>query len=134
MQSLHQNVTEDIKTDSLILDLSIFGHPVLDEKINRITLNRNGGPTSGLRKFIRSLRVIKAAWQNSQIIERAKNMVENLTFELNQDVCLEEMVMKIDDQIDNLTEISLCHGKTTSASVFYQVVAINILLEGGNGR
>lgn len=119
---------------SLILDLAIFGHPVLDEEINIITLNRLGGPMSGLSRMLQSLRVIKSVWNNVKILKRAKNLVRNLRFELDERTSAKKMLDRIDQNLDKVSEVSLCHSKTTSVSVFYQVVAINILLEGGNGE
>lgn len=134
LQSFHRNATEDIKTVSLILDLAIFGHPVLDEEINNITLNRIGGPVTGTFKALQSLRVIKSVWHNAETLRKATNLVKNLTFVFDESKSLIEMVEKIDGNMATLTEVSICHSKATSVSVFYQVVAINILLEGGKGE
>lgn len=134
LQSIHRNITEDIKTISHILDLAIFGHPVLDEEINSITLKRLGGPVTVTYRALQMLRVMKAVWQNAGILKKAINLTEKLKFVLDETRSLAEMVEKIDENLDILTEISVCHAKVTSVSVFYQIVAINILLEGGNGE
>lgn len=118
----------------MILDLSIFEHPVLDEEINTITLNRRGGATTGSQRGLQSLRVVQAAWQNTKILKKAKHLVSNLKFDFGKDHHVEDIVNEIEKSLEILTEICLCHSKTTSASVFYQVIAINILLEGGNGK
>lgn len=127
-------MTEDIKTVSLILDLSVFGHPILNEEINTITLHRRGRPTTNLERGIQSLRVLRAAWENMKNSKRAKFLVDNLRYDFDKVESVRDMVDRIHDSLDVLTEICLCHSKTTSASVFYQVVAINILLENGNGK
>lgn len=134
LQSIHRNVTENIKTISHVLDLAIFGHPVLDEEINRITLNRLGGPVTGIHRALQSLRVLKAVWQNADVLRKAMDLAGNLNFVLDESRSLAEMVRKIDENLDILTEVSVCHAKVTSVSVFYQVVAINMLLEGGTGE
>lgn len=89
---------------------------------------------SGLSRILQSLRVIKSVWNNVKILKRAKNLVRNLTFELDERISAKKMLDRIDQNLDKVSEVSLCHSQTTSVSVFYQVVAINILLEGGNGE
>ncbi|KAJ8916677.1 hypothetical protein NQ315_000322 [Exocentrus adspersus] len=126
---IHRNVSENIKTSSTILDLAIFGHPVLDDKLNTICKNVRGiTPLSTmLKEFVRMLHL---ALRNLSTCKEMKEMVFNFKITVSEDQPVMENYKRIERALAKLPYIVKCHTLTSSVSVFYQAVAMNVLLEG----
>lgn len=116
------------------MDLALFGHPVLNEEINNIVMNRLSGPTSSLVWIQQTWKMLKAIWNNANTVKKAKSLVDSLIFILDVDGSYREMLQKIIENIDILTEVSFCHSKATTVSIVYQIVTLNVLLEGEKSK
>ncbi|KAJ8967032.1 hypothetical protein NQ314_003149 [Rhamnusium bicolor] len=128
---IHQNVSEKVRISSTILDLAIFGHPVLDEKQNQLAKNMLG-VTPLLRMLKKNLFVMNLARTNHETYRKIKETKVNIEIKTDDPVSL--IYKKIEDFSNELLETFLHHYRTTSVSVFYQVVAMNVLLENSKGK
>lgn len=118
---------------SNILDLAIFGHPVLDEKMNDICINMRG-VASSINILKEVLGLLKLALKNKNIPREMKEMVSDLPADLKIEDPLLENYKKIDNLLYKLPYVIKNHAETSSVSVFYQVLAMNILLEGSQSK
>ncbi|VEN34433.1 unnamed protein product [Callosobruchus maculatus] len=127
--TMHKNVAKDVQVSSLILDLAIFGHPVLDNKLNDILIQRNGitPPTIKLKEFLRAM---KAVFQNKQTLKESVDACNRINLEELTKGSISTIYRKIAEALNELEIVAMCHSRTTTVSVFYQVVVINTLLEG----
>ncbi|CAH1955179.1 unnamed protein product [Acanthoscelides obtectus] len=125
--SIHKNVAKEVHVSSLILDLAIFGHPVLDNKLNHILIKRNG-ITPIISKVKDFLRVINAVLKNKQILKESVEAAKRISLEELKGP-MPIIYNKIKEALKDLEIVALCHSRTSTVSVFYQVVAINVLLE-----
>ncbi|XP_056640414.1 uncharacterized phosphotransferase YvkC-like isoform X1 [Diorhabda sublineata] len=125
--SIHKNVRSEVHVSGLILDLAIFGHPVLDKKIHEIIKNRFGiaSPFVLLKDIYR---VMKNSWYD--IVSDAKKLVDRVELKLKKTDDVPGIYKNINDSLINLGEVAVCHTKTSAVSVFYQIIAMNIMLEG----
>ncbi|XP_050499805.1 uncharacterized phosphotransferase YvkC isoform X1 [Diabrotica virgifera virgifera] len=127
IKGIHMNTKQDIEVSSITVDLAIFGHRVIDKNLNDIC-NKIRECSTGYDTLRTLLWSIKCAWQNHDINKRAQNLVKTLDFET---ASLQELYDKIDRALaTNVEEIARCHSHTTGVSVFYQMLTMNIILEG----
>lgn len=112
------------------MDLAVFGHPVLNESIHEMTKNRMGLSPS-LAHGTELIRVMKNAWKN--IAGESKKIVDSLNFDLSENDPVLVNYNKIEGNFEGISEVAHFHSKTTAISVFYQIIAINIMLEGKTG-
>nr|CAI5849627.1 unnamed protein product [Callosobruchus analis] len=126
--TMHRNVAKNIHVSSLILDLAIFGHPVLDNKLNNILIKRNGiTPLKPkLKEFLRAMRAIL---QNKRTLKESIDVCNRINLEELTSAPMEMMYRKISEALEKLETVAMCHSRTTTVSVFYQVIVINTLLE-----
>ncbi|XP_072378304.1 rifampicin phosphotransferase-like [Diabrotica undecimpunctata] len=127
IKGIHMNTKQEIEASSITVDLAIFGHRVIDKNLNDIC-NKIREPSTGYDTFSTLLWSIKCAWQNHDVNKRAQNLVRTLDLKGSS---LQEIYDKIDTALaTNVEEIAICHSHTTGTSVFYQMLTMNILLEG----
>lgn len=110
-------------------DLSVFGHFVRNEEMASVVLRRYG-PVSKLQKLKNLCHTIRDAWNAESRLERAIATNENvdIRIEINDDAV--EAYEKIKKYLGTVYEMSEHHMIASEASVFYQFVAMNILLQG----
>nr|CAH7719421.1 unnamed protein product [Callosobruchus chinensis] len=127
--TMHRNVAKKIQTSSIILDLAIVGHPVLDNKLNEILIRRNGITplTTKLKEFSRA---IKAVLQNKRILQKSIDACNKINLEELTNGPMNMMYRKITEALVDLETVATCHSTTSTVSVFYQVIVMNVLLEG----
>ncbi|CAH0549548.1 unnamed protein product [Brassicogethes aeneus] len=111
-----------------VMDLAIFGHPVVNEKIKKIAIARYGA-ASRLTLLKELFNFIKQAWNSKKSLAKMLREMGGLKIEFRKDQTLKEMHDVIDDAIERLGFICTSHCGTTNASIFYQIIAINLLLE-----
>ncbi|CAG9815135.1 unnamed protein product [Phaedon cochleariae] len=129
VMSVHKNVSPKPIMSSLILDLAIFGHPVLNEEINELLVNRLG-ITPALKKLKETWGIIGLARKLKLIVQQAQSLTKELNYNSRENAALSEIVENIFSTFGTLVEIALCHSGTSTVSVFYQIVLMNIMLEG----
>ncbi|XP_028141346.1 putative phosphoenolpyruvate synthase isoform X1 [Diabrotica virgifera virgifera] len=123
---IHRHIKSKVHVSGLVMDLAIFGHPVLDDKIHEVIKNRFGiASTLTLTKDI--TRIMSHAWVDNA--GKAKILVNDLNLDVKDGDDVRTIFMKIDGSLDTMGEVSLCHVKTSSVSVFFQIIAMNIMLE-----
>ncbi|XP_074030149.1 rifampicin phosphotransferase isoform X2 [Leptinotarsa decemlineata] len=125
--SLHRNVSKEIQMSSKILDLAVFGHSVLDEKMNEMFVNKLG-VTSALDAIMEFFRIFNSARKMKETLAEAKQLVNNLNLDYKENEPPSSIFRRIDDALEDVSRVSICHCKTTSVSVLYQVIVMNILL------
>lgn len=118
---------------STILDLAIFGHPVLDEEMNEICKNFRGF-SSSINILIETLEMLRLAVKNHSTYKEMEEMVSNLEINISPEDLPLENYKKIDNILAKLPYILKCHAQSSSVSVFYQIVAMNVLLEGSKSK
>ncbi|CAG9857640.1 unnamed protein product [Phyllotreta striolata] len=125
--SIHKNLRRDVHVSSTIVDLAIFGHPVLDEAINESALKRMGASSLWFQ-MAEPLRVMSNDWRD--LVGLSKRLVDGLDLDLSIDDDPSANYRKIDGSFEDIVEVCTCHSKTSAVSVFYQIIAMNVLLEG----
>lgn len=118
---------------STILDLAIFGHPVLDEKMNHIC-RKIRGLTPSINFLKEVLEMLRLAIKNRSIHKEMMELVSDLKINVNFDDSPLENYEKIEAVLAKLPYVLNRHAQASSLSVFYQVVAMNILLEGSKSE
>ncbi|CAH1141478.1 unnamed protein product [Phyllotreta striolata] len=123
--SIHWHATDEINVSDITLDLAIFGHQIMDERINLLIKNRMGS-SSAWNKLKEVYSTLPTAWKYKEHLESARSVLKQM--DLNGK-SLKELYEKIEVGIQNVEELCILHSKTSKSSVFYQICAINILLE-----
>lgn len=116
---------------STLVDLAIFGHPVLDEKLNQSILNIRG--VTPLSRIIETtLKMMNNAWTNHETYRRMKETKFDIGLKI--DDSLLTIYKKIEDFSYKLIPIGLGHCLTSSVSAFYLIITMNVLLENSKGK
>ncbi|XP_015836216.1 rifampicin phosphotransferase-like isoform X2 [Tribolium castaneum] len=126
---IHRRVKNKIELISKIVDLAIFGHPIINEKIHYLSLNRFG-PIGSLEQFKELYTMIKLAWCNEKNAKMSKTI--NETYQVGIDTTrdtLKDIYNKIDKSLNKMAEVLLLHCYTTRTSVSYQIFAMTVLAE-----
>lgn len=113
------------------IDIAIFGHPVGNEKMHA-TAQARFGVNTPLKRFKSLIGNSKLAWNS----KRSKDTVtRHVKKELNIENCstAAEVYEKINEGIHTFRVICYEHCCITRVSIFYQFLAMNILVEGSNG-
>ncbi|XP_060534169.1 prodigiosin synthesizing transferase PigC-like isoform X2 [Cylas formicarius] len=126
--SIHKNAKKTVQMSSRILDLAIFGHQVMNEKINQIVLNRLGEVRS-LKLAKESLRLWYWARKGEMVRDQAAEFSKSLDFKIKDDDGSKEIYDKIDNKLEELAKAGYLHAINTGSSVFYQIIAMNILVQ-----
>ncbi|CAG9770742.1 unnamed protein product [Ceutorhynchus assimilis] len=122
-----QSRNPTIGMDSKVLDLAIFGHPVVNEKISLMVRTRLG-PLTWWEGFQEKSARFKEARNVVKIANAAVESAKALDFEINDDDDVETIHQKILCHENNLTVPFQGHASTTAASVFWQMVCMMVLV------
>ncbi|XP_044260327.1 putative phosphoenolpyruvate synthase isoform X2 [Tribolium madens] len=126
---IHRRVKKEIDLLLKIVDLAIFGHPIINEKIHYLSLNRFGS-IGTLDQFKQLFTMIKLAWCNEKHAKMSKTI--NETYQIGIDTTrdtLNDIYVKIDKSLDKMAEVLLLHCYTTRTSVSFQIFAMTVLAE-----
>lgn len=115
------------------MDLAIFGHPVLDDNLNDIIISRRGAISSSAALW-QLWRILKVAWYSKDTLKLSRKTAGQMDLHLDINAPLSMNYNKINAALDDVVQVAICHSKLTSVSVLYQVIAMNVLLEGKNGK
>ncbi|XP_050301904.1 putative phosphoenolpyruvate synthase isoform X2 [Anthonomus grandis grandis] len=119
--------TRNIDMSTKVLDLAIFGHPVINEKINFLVRKRLGP----LPPFY-TLRETTYRWWATRtiadVVEQSTNLVKSLDFKLRDDDDVQTMFKKINKASCAIEQTGYYHARTTTASVFWQMVCMATLV------
>lgn len=126
---IHRKVDKKIEIISKIVDLAIFGHEIINDKIHMTSLNRYGA-TTNFAKIKELYTMIKLAWHNEKYTNLAKIINKNYQIGIDESRdTLKDIYVKIDKSLDKMSEICLLHCYTTRTSVSYQIFMMTVLAE-----
>ncbi|RZC38860.1 PPDK N, DUF4137, and/or SBF domain containing protein [Asbolus verrucosus] len=126
---IHQKVSKTVKLSSKIVDIAIFGHPVINETIHSLALEKFGVvSTANVVKDL--VEMFKTAWRNEEYLKKLKNEVENFDLKIdNERDTIKDVYAKINSSLNKTADVFQLHGLTTRTSVTYQIMSMTILAE-----
>ncbi|KAJ3650727.1 hypothetical protein Zmor_017373 [Zophobas morio] len=130
ISGVHRRVEKTITLSQKILDLAIFGHPIIDENIHSLALARFG-VTSGREQLRELLIAIKIAWRNEDSAKLSKYLAKTIDINIDKERdTLKDIYVKINDVFDTVVQLVDLHCCTTRTSITYQIFAMMVLAEG----
>ncbi|XP_076267913.1 rifampicin phosphotransferase-like [Rhynchophorus ferrugineus] len=125
--TIHKNAKKEIEMPSKILDLAIFGHVVINEHINQIVLDRLG-PSKKMEDVKELLRMLSYSWNSKKLVKKAEKLANTLDYCIDDGDEPRTVLQKIKAKLNTLEILCYYHGIITSASVFWQIISMNILI------
>jgi hypothetical protein len=127
--SIHFNVSKTVNITSKIVDLAIFGHPIINETIHSLSLGRFG-PAGALHNLKELVQMVQIAWRNDENVKLSKTIARTVDVGIDrQRDTPEDIYVKIDNFLEKLLQVLQLHCLTTRTSVSYQVFAMSVLAE-----
>lgn len=106
----------------------MFGHPILNEHIHTLVKNRHGVKTA-LADILELLKMVKEAWLNDSRVRKITDLTRTLDIKIQPNDSMKTMYVKIDSCLEHMVDIYNCHMHISGTSIFYQIVAMIILVE-----
>lgn len=114
--------------------MAVFGHPVTDEKLHAVALSRFG-VMSKFTKYRTLLKSTIEAFKGDTFVRKAAELAGNFKCQqLTKHKSALDKFNSIYEKLEDLYKATGYHSKVTRASLFHQIVAMNILAEGSEGK
>ncbi|XP_045467162.1 uncharacterized phosphotransferase YvkC-like [Harmonia axyridis] len=120
---------KDIETFNQMVDLAIFGRPVLTEEINQKAIARYGVKPSYM-KIVEVLYMLKNGYFGASMVKGLLEDEKRLDIGLTEKDTTFEIYEKIDKALEQYIGISFKHCVISSLSVCYQFIVMKKLING----
>lgn len=124
---------KDISVFNHMVDLAVFGRPVLTEEINEKALARYG-PLVGFKKVKELLVMISNNLRAKKLVKNIIQQELNVVINLDERDSIINIFEKIDKEIPKIIYINYTHCQISSLSVFCSFLALNLLMRGDKGE
>ncbi|XP_044763689.1 prodigiosin synthesizing transferase PigC-like [Coccinella septempunctata] len=121
--------SEEIETFNQMVDLAIFGRPVLTEEMNRKAIARYGSQTK-YSKLLEAVRMLRNNWNGSRMTADIVKDEEGLVIGVGDKDDIVDVYEKIDKALVDFVRINYKHCLITSISMVYQFVVLQQLTKG----
>lgn len=113
------------------MDLAIFGHTVINPKINEMVRKR-WGPMQKLQLIKSSYKLWQSSQNAQKTIDSIKEWVRAADYGINEEDSPQEIYEKIVENADIYFRAAEIHSTVSATPVFWQIVCMSILV-GNNG-
>ncbi|ENN81427.1 hypothetical protein YQE_02121, partial [Dendroctonus ponderosae] len=117
---------DEITMTAKVLDLAIFGHPVINEKINATVRDRLG-TVPQFENFCSVFRRWKDSLNVKQIVDKSREIVKNTDYRIKSDDKAQDIYTQIATN-NSCFMPAYYHSCVTSASVLWQMLCMTILV------
>ncbi|KAF2905990.1 hypothetical protein ILUMI_00186 [Ignelater luminosus] len=126
---LLNKVENKVDIAAKVLDMAVFGHPVTDEKLHAIAVSRFG-VMSKFTKYRILLKSSIEAFRGDNYVRKAAKLAGNFKLQQTQHKSALDKFNSICHKLADLSKVTEYHSTISRSSIFYQIVAMNILAEG----
>lgn len=127
--SLLKSVGSEVTLGEKVVDLAVYGHPVTTLEILQLATERNG-VVGSLGKLCIVLDNVKNTLFRKRVLQRAEKITHEFVLDYQSYNKAKDLYSCISNSFKYLDEVGNCHGKSSKISVFTQVMAISMLIEG----
>lgn len=135
-QIIYRALEKEITLTNKLLDISLSGHTILNEKIHKTAMERFG-PLSNLKKLTMFAIHLKFVFSAKNCIELAddacKKLDKNAQKVLRNCKTASELFCYYDNLNDEFFDVYLPHHKASMNISLSEVIALNIVCYGSDG-
>ncbi|KAL3270914.1 hypothetical protein HHI36_021421 [Cryptolaemus montrouzieri] len=129
LNGLYARPTKQMDITFKMVDLAVFGHPVLNEDLHRLAIERFGIFTE-FAKMKQFAIIFTLVWKAPGEMERMISTMEDLDFKIGRKDTAMDMYEKIIRVMDVYVDLAKTHCLISLISVVYQTLSMITLMEG----
>lgn len=130
---MYAHLSEKITLEEKLIDIGIYGHVIVDEKIRKTATGRFGS-AKPLQKAKIIKDTFKLMWNLEKIAKAAVKVCQEINISFSETESLREHYLEIEKSLEKYKTMTLLHSRSTRAGVSYQVIVMTILAEGADGN